>query len=107
MSSAIAIAGDIAAAGGALAGLILVYLGSVTASFASFQPAERRAVLAAHQRRVWLAFVGFVLFLIAVALALFAKWLAIPCMAVTALMILSVGMIGLIAAAVLTVMEIK
>jgi hypothetical protein len=107
MGQAIGVAGDIAATGGALAGLILVYLGSITASFATFQPAERRTVLASHQRRVWFAFVGFVLFLIAVALALFGKWLAIPCMVVSALMVLSIGMIGLIVAAVLTVMEIK
>lgn len=107
MLRAIEVAGDIAAAGSALAGLILVYLGSITSSFASFQPAERRAVLASHQRRVWFAFAGFVLFLIAVALALFAKWLNMPCMAVAALMILLVGMIGLVIAAVLTVMEIK
>lgn len=107
MPDILPIAGDVAAASGALAGLVLVYLASVTASFSGFQPAEKRSVLASHQKRVWFAFVGFALFLLCVCLALFGKWLAIPCMVIAALSLLVVAMAWLLATAILTVLEIK
>jgi hypothetical protein len=106
-TGAIEVSGDVAAAGSALAGLILVYLGAVVASFATFAPAEKRAVAGHHQGRAWFALVGLVLCLASVGLSLFAKWLDIPCMAVTGLSVLVLGLVWVIATAVLAVREIK
>jgi len=67
------VAGDVAAAGTALAGLILVYLGAVGVRYESLNArlkAEKRANLRAH---AWLAFIGIVSALVAVFLALIAK----------------------------------
>jgi len=104
---AIEVSGDIAAAAGALAGLILVYLGTVIASFSSFEPTERRTVKARHLGRAWFAFVGLILCLVAVALALLAKWLGIGCMSVGALFILLLALVWVAATAAMTVREIR
>lgn len=101
------VAGDIVAAGSAVAGLVLVYIGSLSAGFSAFQPQERRAVTPSYQRRAWFAFVGFALILVAVTLALIGKWLDIDCMAVSALWLLVVGLAWVLVTGVLTVMEIK
>lgn len=103
----IEVAADVVAAGSALAGLILVYLGSVSASFASFDAAARRSVLPTHQRRVWFSFVGIVFCLWSVGLAIFGKWLDIPCMIVAAIVLLSAGLVWVLAVALLAVLEIK
>jgi quinol-cytochrome oxidoreductase complex cytochrome b subunit len=107
LSAELNIGGDVAAASAALAGLILVYIGSVTASFSSFQPTEKRTVLASHRRRVWFAFVGFALFLSCVVLSLLGKWLAIGCMVIAGFILLVIAMVFLLATAILTVLEIK
>ena len=101
------IAGDIVAAASALAGLILVYIGALSASFSTYEAAERKSVIGGFQRRAWFAFVGLALFLLAVLLALFGKWLQIECMIIGALMILAVATAWLVATAILTVREIK
>jgi uncharacterized membrane protein len=54
----------------ALAGLILVFLGAISASFASYHKQEQAAVRARFQTRAWIAFVGFTLALLSAALAL-------------------------------------
>lgn len=107
MAAAIEVAGDIVAAGSAISGLILVYIGSQSASFATFQPTERRTVGDAYRRRAWFAFVGLVLFLLAVALALFGKLLAVPCLVYGALTLLMVALCWVVATAILTVQEIR
>jgi hypothetical protein len=53
--------GDVIAAGAALSGLILVYLGSVAAGYAGFDAAAQRTVRTSFQRRAWFAVVGVVL----------------------------------------------
>jgi hypothetical protein len=106
MDRALEVAGDVAAAGAALAGLILVYLGAVVASYASFDATAQKTVRARHQGRAWFAFAGLTLCLLSVSLALFAKWLAIGCMAVAALIILALALAWVLATAVLTIREI-
>ena len=100
-------AGDIVAASSAIAGLILVYIGAISSSFASFQAQERRTVVGSHQRRAWFAFVGLVLLLLSVSLALCGKWLDVQCLTLAALVLLFVGLLWVIATAVLSVMEIR
>ena len=62
--------GQIFAGGTALAGLVLVFLGSVLASYDSFEPTARRAIKSKYQWRAWLAFAGFAFSLIAAACGL-------------------------------------
>ncbi len=107
MAAAIEVAGDVAAAGSALAGLILVYMGAVAASFDSFEPQERKTVGPRHRGRAWFAFVGLILCLGSVGLALFAKWLAIECMAASALFILAIALAWVVGTALMTVRDMK
>ena len=107
MGRAIEVAGDVAAAGSALAGLILVYLGTVLASYASFDARAQPVVRARHRTRAWFAFGGLAICLLSVGLALFAKWLDVNCMAISALLILALGLAWVLATAVLTILEIR
>jgi hypothetical protein len=107
MYRAIDVAGDVVAAGSALAGLMLVYMGALSTSFASFQPQERKSVRGSHLKRTWFAFAGLVLFVAAVSGALIGKLFAIPCLAVAALGLLLIGCGWLIATAIFTAREIK
>jgi hypothetical protein len=107
MAQATEVAGDIVTAGSAISGLILVYIGSLTASFASYEPTEKRSVIGSYALRAWFAFVGLVLFMIAIVLALLGKWLDVPCLIIGAMMILFIALLWVIATAILTVMEIK
>lgn len=59
--------------GTALAGLILVFLGQVVASFESFEAVDRSAVREKHQRRAWLGFSGFAAALLAAVTGLLAS----------------------------------
>ncbi len=101
------VAGDIVAAASAIAGLILVYIGALSASFSTFEPQERRTVRGGFQLRAWFAFVGLSISLLALSLALIGKWLNIPCMAIFSLATLIFALFWVLATAVLTVMEIK
>lgn len=72
--------GEVVTAGTALAGLILIYIGSVATAFEARQPGgERNAVKLVFLTRAWLAFVGFVLALLASGLAIIGKWIGSPC----------------------------
>ena len=73
-------ASDIIGAGTALAGLVLVFLGSVSNGFDAYQPQERRTVVKKYRRRAWLAFAAFVLALGAALLGLLSKWLQLACL---------------------------
>lgn len=75
-------ASDIIGAGTALAGLILVFLGSVSNGFEAYAPQERRSVVKKYRRRSWAALIAFVLALGAALLGLLSKWL--HCGALTA-----------------------
>jgi predicted neutral ceramidase superfamily lipid hydrolase len=72
----LSVAGDIAGAGAALAGLTLVFLGATAAAYDTYQVTEQPAVIDRYRRRAWLAFAGFALSLVACSLALVGKWQA-------------------------------
>lgn len=67
-------ASEVASAATALAGLILVYLGSVAAGFDSFRPEEKRANKPRYARRATWGFAGMLVSLLAALLAVAAKW---------------------------------
>ncbi len=53
------ILGQLLAGGAALAGLVLVFLGSIVSAYESFEPTSRRAIRLRYRWRVWAAFSGF------------------------------------------------
>ena len=73
-------ASDIIGAGTALAGLVLVFLGSVSNGFEAYAPQERRSVVKKYRRRAWAAFGAFALALGAALLGLLSKWLQLACL---------------------------
>jgi hypothetical protein len=107
MPSAVGLSGDIIAGGLALAGLILVFLGAISTSFAGYQKAEQSAVRTRYQLRAWFAFAGLCLALLAAGLALLAKWAASDCAAVVALTFLVLSIVWVGVAAFLSVREIR
>jgi len=83
MADVLPLAGDVAAAGATLAGLMLVFLGHTHATYDRHSTTEKQAVLRAYQHRARWAFVGFAFSLAASFLSLFGKWqnVAWRCMA--------------------------
>ena len=73
---ALSLTGDVIAAGTALAGLVLVYLGSVSAGYASYERDQQRTVRAVYQRKAWFAVGGILLSILASGIAVLAKWSA-------------------------------
>ena len=72
------LAGDLFTAGSTLAGLILVFLGGILSAYDSFSRDARFAVRAGYRKRGGLALGGFFAALVSAALALGAKWWALP-----------------------------
>jgi hypothetical protein len=104
---ALGVAGDVAAAAVALAGLVLVFLGALAASFESYEPQEKRSVRGRFQLRAWFSFVGFALALISATLGIIAKWLQIECAALGAIWILFLAFLLVLAAAVIAIRDIR
>lgn len=67
-------ASDIVGAGTALAGLVLVFLGSVSNGYEAYAPQERRSVVKKYRRRALAAFAAFALALGAALFGLLSKW---------------------------------
>jgi hypothetical protein len=88
MATPIEIATDVVAGGSALAGLILVYIGGVAASYASYRPEDQPAVRWRYLWKIWFAFIGAVLAIVAAGLALIAKWCDVSLMATASIVIL-------------------
>jgi peptidoglycan/LPS O-acetylase OafA/YrhL len=105
--SAIDVSGDITAAATALAGLILVFLGSTSTSYDSYQKTEQGAVRRRYQRRAWFAFVGFVLALLSAFFALVGKWLHQECASLAGIALFVVALAWALFAALSSVKEIK
>jgi hypothetical protein len=105
--SAVEIAGDISAAGAALAGLILVFIGGASTSFDSYEKQEQHAVRTRYQTRAWIAFVGFAFALLSAPTALIAKWLSVSCLALIALVMLVTSLAFALLAAGLAVRDIR
>jgi putative flippase GtrA len=70
----VSVAGDVASAGAALAGLVLVFLGHTAGTFENYNPKDRPKVKDRFQKRGLLAFTGFLASLLACLLALIGKW---------------------------------
>jgi uncharacterized membrane protein len=107
MTSAISIAGEVAGAATAMAGLILVFLGATSTSFDSYQKQEQNSVRKRYRQRAWSAFTGLSLSLLATFFALVSKWADSEAMAVTAFILLVAGLVFVVAVAITTVLEIK
>lgn len=107
MVDPVEISGDVVTGATALAGLVLVYLGSVAAGYAGFDAEQQRSVRASFQARGWFAFVGMVLAIIAAMLALVGKWLHNPCVAIAAIILLLLALLWGIAVAFLTIREVR
>jgi hypothetical protein len=101
------IAGDIVAAGTALGGLLLVFIGVVTTAFQSYDSEAKAAVKGAFQRRGILGLVGFLLSLAAAACALAGKSTGSPCLVAISVALLGVTFLTISAAAIWTVLDIK
>jgi len=104
----IAVAGEVVTAGTALAGLILIYIGSIATAFEARQPGgERNAVRLAFLGKAWVAFVGLFLALFAAGLSVIGKWLGSACPANVAVWILLAAFGWAIFAAVQIIRGIK
>jgi hypothetical protein len=73
------VSGEVVTAGTALAGLILIYIGSLVTAFGAYQPAEQKAVRLKFLGRAWIAFVGFAFSLLSAGLAVLGKWISSEC----------------------------
>lgn len=68
------VSGHLITSGTALAGLILVFLGAVFTAFDSYDQQGKASVRSRFRRRGVIAFVGFILCLIAVGFGFAAQW---------------------------------
>lgn len=105
--SALDITADVIVAATALAGFIFVYLGSVAASFDSYEKTAQKSVLGRFQAKAWLSFVGFVFALVSALLALTGEWFKQECLAVSSVVLLLVAFAFVLYVALATVREIK
>jgi hypothetical protein len=107
MTNAVEVAGDVAAVSSAVAGLTLVFVGAISASYDSYEKSEQSSIRSRYQRRAWFAFAGLALAILSTAMALFAKLLDLQCAAVAALASLFVALIFVLFAGLNTVREIR
>jgi hypothetical protein len=103
----LALGGDVIAAGAALAGLILVYLGSVANEYAGFQTTDQGAVRPIFMRRAWFAALGIIFAISASGVAILGKWQANSCLAGAAAILLALALVWSVVIAVLLAAEIK
>jgi hypothetical protein len=103
----ISLSGDVIAGGAALAGLILVYLGSVATGYSGFTAEQQRSVRTSFQRRAWFAVVGVVLSIAASGTAVLGKWLSNVCLAGSGAVLLSLALVWVVATAVLIAFEVR
>jgi hypothetical protein len=107
VTGAVTIAGEIAGAATALAGLILVFLGATAASFGGYEKTAQKTVRSRYQQQGWSALLGLIFALAATFFALIAKWNVHEGLAVTAFILLVVAAVFVAAAAITSVLEIK
>ncbi len=89
-------ASDVIGAGAALAGLVLVFLGSVSNGFEAFAPQERRSVVKKYRRRAMAAFAAFALALGAALLGLLSKWLQLAPLTSAGLVLLILSFVAIV-----------
>jgi hypothetical protein len=107
VASATEIGGDVVAAGAAIGGLMLVYMGALSTSFSTYEPSEKRSAGPSFRRRIWFAFAGLAFNVLAIPFGLAAKALDCPCALWTSLALLALGLAWLIVVAILSALEIK
>lgn len=100
-------ADEIAAAGGAVASLNLIYFGVLSGGFATFAPDRKSTVHPGFRRRVWLALVGLLLSLIPISLASWGILLDNPSLIAGALFVLIAALAWLIITAGVTVRDLR
>lgn len=103
----LAVSGEVVSASTALAGLILVYIGTLVGGYSAFQPQEQRTVRARYVARAWIAFVGMALALATAALGVVGKWIANLCIANLAVVFLLTALAWGGLTAILTIREMK
>jgi hypothetical protein len=103
----LSVAGDVVTAGTALAGLVLIYIGTLVAAFGAFEPDERRTVRGRFLGRAWLAFVGLMLALIAAALAVIGKWQSVACAVNVSVWFLLAAFVWATLVGIMTIREIR
>jgi hypothetical protein len=101
------LAGDIVAASAALAGLLIVYLGGLSASYASFPRTAQASVRGSFQSRAWFAFFGVLFSIFACSCAALAKWQASPFVAGIALIFFAATLFWSVLSAAFIALEIK
>ncbi len=67
------VAGDIVAAATGLAGLMLVFMGTIANGFGSYNSSQQDAIRRSYRRKIWFSFSGFFASIISAALALISK----------------------------------
>jgi hypothetical protein len=107
MGGAIEVGGDVSAAATALAGLLLVFLGSISTTFDGYQKTEQGAVRGRYQRRAWIAFAGFVFAILAAAGGIAGKTFHQECIAAVALACLVIALAVSLLAALFSALEIR
>lgn len=105
--AALDIAGTIVGASTATAGLILVFIGTTTAAYESYQAQERRTVKARYRKRAYTAFVALIVSISAVVFGLLADWLDAPGLAVVSFGFLVLSLLGVLWASYVSISEIK
>jgi hypothetical protein len=91
MPNALNLASDVANAATPLAGLLLVFMGSIAASFDNSVKTAHQAARAKYRTRIWFAFAGFAFSVLSAVWALIAKWTRSEDAALGALILLFVA----------------
>jgi sterol desaturase/sphingolipid hydroxylase (fatty acid hydroxylase superfamily) len=107
MASPTEIGSDVVAAGAAVAGLMLVYMGALSNEYGSYDATQQDSVRGRFRWRMWFAFVGLLPNAISIPFGLAAKALENACALWAALILLAVGLTWLVAVAVMTALEIN
>jgi hypothetical protein len=106
--AALDIADAVVGAATATAGLVLVFLGAVSASYERYLPQERRPALKARYRlRGGVAFAGLILAVASAVFGLIAKWMQASSLTVAAFGLLTVSLGFVLYAAYLSLSEIE
>jgi hypothetical protein len=84
MLDSLGIAGDIIQGATALAGLMIVFIGNAVSGYSSYDKVQQRAVRDAFRQRAWFGFWGVFVSIVAVLLAVLAKWTGANALAIAA-----------------------
>lgn len=100
------IADQLLSGGTALAGLILVFLGSTLTAYDSYAADQQRSVRARYRTRALLAFLGFVGSLVAAVAGMSTHVFASPCAVVVGAVFLGIALLLTLACAALMLSDV-